>query len=106
MQDEIQDINAQIEKENKKLPMTSDNTRQEQEHTRLLESEIELLVNEMGIQNPSEFRIDSGLVEEPGEIMVASEASSNIGDALRLLAQKKQRIQDTQRQGDQIWLFL
>ena len=45
MQDEIQDINEQIEKENKKLKVESS-----QSASTGLESEIEQLVSEMGLE--------------------------------------------------------
>ena len=47
MQDEIQDINEQIEKENKKLKVESSIQSQS---TAGLESEIEQLVSEMGLE--------------------------------------------------------
>ena len=49
MQDEIQDINEQIEKENKKLKVESSIQSQS---TAGLESEIEQLVSEMGLEGP------------------------------------------------------
>ena len=52
MQDEIQDINEQIEKENKKLKVESSIQSVHQKSTAGLESEIEQLVSEMGLEGP------------------------------------------------------
>ena len=53
MQDEIQDINEQIEKENKKLKVESSiQSVHQQQSTAGLESEIEQLVSEMGLEGP------------------------------------------------------
>ncbi len=85
MQDEIQDINQQIEQENKKLQANQQDFNFAAQESSLLESEIQELVSEMGLGQPSE-------ASDPSEVMVSS-SSSSIGDALRILAKQRQRIQ-------------
>ena len=56
MQDEIQDINEQIEKENKKLKVESSS----QSASAGLESEIEQLVSEMGLDGSQSSNAKQG----------------------------------------------
>ena len=96
MQDEIKDINQQIENENAMLADTTTEARND------LQSQLTRLAFEMGKSN-SAAQVDPGLLLT-GDSLSSSVTTPNtqpssidLGDALKILADKRQKLESSQR---------
>ena len=94
MQDEIKDINQQIEKENSMLADTTTEARND------LQSQLTRLAFEMGKSN-SAAQVDPGLLLTGDSLSVTTPntqpSSIDLGDALKILADKRQKLESSQR---------
>ena len=94
MQDEIKDINQQIEKENSMLAETTTEARND------LQSQLTRLAFEMGKSN-SAAQVDPGLLLTGDSLSVTTPntqpSSIDLGDALKILADKRQKLESSQR---------
>ena len=92
MQDEIKDINQQIENENAMLADTTTEARND------LQSQLTRLAFEMGKSNSAQ--VDPGLLLT-GDSLASSNptqpSSIDLGDALKILADKRQKLESSQR---------